>query len=226
MNTKTPNASQFTGHSHLHRLAGKLAARFCGLLALLMITASPVMLRADYDRSAMESGRQAMEEGNYGKAIVDLTEAIRRGPNIPYNYKLRGNAYRRNGEYSRALADYNEAVRLGASNYWNTYCLARLLATCPDDKIRDGHKAVELAAKICETYKWGNPHLIDTLAAAQAEVGNFAEAVRLETKVLEFDQMDKEFLTEARQRLSLYKEKKPYREILGAKFGFMPPAMW
>jgi tetratricopeptide (TPR) repeat protein len=220
MNSKIPNAAQFIGYSHPHQGAGRLAASLGGLLALIMIMAGPIMLRADYDRSAMESGRQALQEGNYGKSIADLTEAIRRGPNIPYSYKLRGNAYRRNGDYARALADYNEAVRLGAANYWNTYCLARLLATCPDDKIRDGHKAVELATKICETYKWGNPWCIDTLAAAQAEAGNFDEAVKFEKKVLEFDQMDKEFLEEARGRLALYKEKKPYREALGAKAGF------
>jgi tetratricopeptide (TPR) repeat protein len=55
--------------------------------------------------------------------------------------------------------------------------LAWLLATYPDSKSRDGTEAVRLAERACDLTERRIPALLDTLAAACAEAGDFPRAV-------------------------------------------------
>lgn len=63
--------------------------------------------------------------------------------------------------------------------------LAWQLATDPDPAWRDGARAVELAKRAVELEPL--PSYQDTLAAARAETGDFAEAVRIQRQVVEAD---------------------------------------
>ena len=55
--------------------------------------------------------------------------------------------------------------------------LAWLLATYPDSKSRDGTEAVQLAERACALTDRRIPALLDTLAAAYAEAGDFSRAM-------------------------------------------------
>jgi tetratricopeptide (TPR) repeat protein len=55
--------------------------------------------------------------------------------------------------------------------------LAWLLATYPDSKSRDGSEAVRLAERACVLTERRIPALLDTLAAAYAEAGDFPRAI-------------------------------------------------
>jgi tetratricopeptide (TPR) repeat protein len=55
--------------------------------------------------------------------------------------------------------------------------LACLLATYPDSKSRDGSDAVRLAERACVLTDRRIPALLDTLAAAYAEAGDFPRAI-------------------------------------------------
>ena len=91
--------------------------------------------------------------------------------------------------------------------------LAWLLATCPEDRFRDGKKAVAAATRACELTRWKNAEVLDTLAAADAEAGDFDAAVKWQLKALGLMGKDDEPGRKAMDaRLVLYRAKKPYRE--------------
>jgi tetratricopeptide (TPR) repeat protein len=147
---------------------------------------------------------------DYEKAIADYNEVIRINPKYSRVYLNRGFALSRNKQYEKALADYKEVIRLDPKYSQGYNGVAWLLATAPDEKLRDGKQAVELAKKAIELEPKRAAWFGDTLAAAYAELGNFDEAVRLQERALE-DPLLKDD-AEAKQRLELYRKKMLYRQ--------------
>jgi tetratricopeptide (TPR) repeat protein len=144
------------------------------------------------------------------KAIADYTEAIKidpKGVNARYN---RANAYKAQRDFARALADFQETLRLDPRYAEAHNNLAWLSATCPDAKFRDGKRAVEHATRACELTEWKRVDMVDTLAVAQAEAGNFEQAVQWARKAVELAPEDVK--DEVRSHLRLFEANKPYRE--------------
>ncbi len=114
----------------------------------------------------------------------------------------------RRGEYARARALMQAAVDLKIDAMALNQ-LAWLLATCPDDKVRDGAAALRLAKDACELDEWRNAAYIDTLAAALAETGDFEQAEKRMQQTMEKDVMFKEIY---RSHLDAFRAGKPWRE--------------
>jgi tetratricopeptide (TPR) repeat protein len=92
--------------------------------------------------------------------------------------------------------------------------LAWLHATCPDEKFRNGTRAVDLALHHCKLVGWTNFDSLDTLAAAYAEMGEFDSAVKWEVKALNLAPEDAK--EELGARLKLFQSTKPFRDKRGS----------
>jgi tetratricopeptide (TPR) repeat protein len=159
-------------------------------------------------------------KSEYDKAIIDLNEAIRLDPNVKRAFRNRATAWEKKREYDKAIADCNDAIRLDPKDVIAYNVLAWLYATCPDEKHRDGKKAIEKATETCKLSLGRNWHYIDTLAAAYAESGDFEKAKEWEAKAINLVATDKSVAekdkVELRSRLELYKQGKPYHETVSA----------
>ena len=94
--------------------------------------------------------------------------------------------------------------------------LAWVLATSPENKYRDGPRAVQLAEFACKATGYKSPPLLDTLAAAYAEVGQFEQAIRITLQAIELVRSNPKASTATLEsRLKLYREGRPYRESTG-----------
>jgi tetratricopeptide (TPR) repeat protein len=152
-----------------------------------------------------------LESKNLDDAIADFTSAVDLSPTNEVAYRNRALAYSRKKEWARAAADYEQVVVLNSESPVGLNGLAWILCTAPDDKVRDGKRAVEVARKACELTDHKTGGYLDTLAAAYAEVGDFARAVEWQEMALKAGDLPVRDLDGARQRLELYKAKKPYR---------------
>ena len=132
-------------------------------------------------------------------------------------YDDRGNAWYAKEEYDKAIADYDQAIALDPKFAMAYNRRAWLWATCPDEKYRDGKKAVESATRACELTDWKDADSLNTLAATCAEAGDFDTAVKWEEKALGLLAKDDEpSRKDYDARLTLYQAKKPYREARSA----------
>jgi tetratricopeptide (TPR) repeat protein len=146
----------------------------------------------------------------YDEAIKDYTEAIKSDPKYSTPYRNRGLVHQRRGDYAMAAKDFTEAVDLDPDNPTTIDDLAWLLATCPEAPVRNGKKAVTLAKKACELTEHRNMLLVETLAAAYAETGDFEKAVETQKKVLDDKDYMKKWESGVKLKLKLYEENKPY----------------
>ncbi|MGC6425565.1 MAG: ASPIC/UnbV domain-containing protein [Akkermansiaceae bacterium] len=94
------------------------------------------------------------------------------------------------GSSRQALAAYRQALRLRPG--WPTAVnnLAWILATHPDDEVRDGTEALRLAQSLMEKKGAENPTALLTLAASFAEVGNFQSAIQVVDRALAIAKRD------------------------------------
>jgi tetratricopeptide (TPR) repeat protein len=155
-------------------------------------------------------GMVFMLGGEIDSALKDIEVAIKLDPKLDAAWSCRGNIHYLRKNYAQATPNFRKAIELNPENDEAINSLAWMLATCPDSEHRNGKQAIALASKACELCKNRNENYVDTLAAAYAETGEFEKAIQWQTKAVDLaSPQEKE---EFRQRLELYKEKKPYRE--------------
>jgi tetratricopeptide (TPR) repeat protein len=157
-------------------------------------------------------GSARNDTGDFERAIADHTEAIRLNPLYANAYYNRGNAWNGTGAVDRAIPDFAEAIRLNPKFADAHNNLAWLLATASMAKLRSARSAVEHATRACELDGWHNPAYFDTLGAAHAEAGDFAQALHWQQMALESAHYAKDHVDAARARLDLYRLKLPFRQ--------------
>jgi tetratricopeptide (TPR) repeat protein/serine/threonine protein kinase len=156
------------------------------------------------------------------KAVADFSRFIAVAPSHPnvfWAYLLRAQAHCRGASYAEAVADYRTALKMQPGSAGAHNDLAWLLATCPDSRLRDPDRAVELASKAVElSPKKGG--FWNTLGVAYYRAGDPEAAVSALLKSRKLrrggDGSDSLFLAMAYRKLGDHEQaRKAYAEAVG-----------
>ncbi|MCL2117464.1 MAG: tetratricopeptide repeat protein [Planctomycetaceae bacterium] len=148
-------------------------------------------------------------------ALKLLDEMLAELPDNQGIKRFRGDMLLGLGRHKEAIGVYNELLEAGDEDDGVYNNLAWVLATSPDDSLRDGKLALEYAMKSSELTHYKKPHILSTLASAYAELGDFDNAVKWIEKGLELaEQTEYDQKEHLDKELASYLEKKPWRERL------------
>lgn len=148
--------------------------------------------------------------GQLDAAAADFDRALEIYPRYAKALANRGTIAARRGRWAAAAGFLEAAWQIDPRDPFILNELAWLLATCPSDVVRSGDRAVELAEAACELTGRRNGNYLDTLAAALAEAGRFAAAVRTAREAM--GKAGPAVRAEIREQLKLYEAKKPFRQ--------------
>ncbi|HZC35767.1 MAG TPA: hypothetical protein VE242_09145, partial [Chthoniobacterales bacterium] len=123
---------------------------------------------------------------------------------------LKANALSRLGQKSAAINTFLEAASTSPRDPYSLAGAAWIYATAADSQIRNGAKAVTLATEATKLSHEKDATILDVLAAAYAEQGNFALAQKWEGKAILSGNSDD--IPYYQHRLSFYQSNKPWRE--------------
>ena len=165
-------------------------------------------------RTRNSLGLALFQIGRVPEAIAQFEQALRIEPD---NFEARSNlAYvlAQQGDASEAIVQYKTALQ--GTPDWPPALrgLAWTLATHPDSRLRNGAEAVRLATRLCELTGYQQADALDVLAAAYAETGRFADAVRTaqDGVALAKTAGQADLAGHLMERLKLYQASQPFRE--------------
>lgn len=171
-----------------------------------------------YQKAAQIDPSLAMAYYNHGlalgslgrntEAIEQFEQALRIEPeDFNANYKV-AIALQAVGRRAEALKRFEIAVNLKPEHGGVHYGLAWIMATAPEEELRDGKRAIKHARRAVELIK-DNPFMFDALAAAHAEATEFTEAVKWSQQAVQL--ASEQNKTAFESRLARYKQQRPYR---------------
>jgi tetratricopeptide (TPR) repeat protein len=148
----------------------------------------------------------------FDKTFELFDTALKIEPGSWFIHYGRGDAYLSVGKHKEAIADYEAAYKAQPKdgNLLNNF--AWVLATSPDESVRDGKRAIELATAACEVTEYKRPNILSTLGAAYAETGDFETALKWARKGLEL--ADEDSRKSLQKEIENYEAQRPVREIL------------
>jgi protein O-mannosyl-transferase len=162
-------------------------------------------------------GAMLVELGRFDEAMGHFAEAAQVNATdwrAPY---LMGKALLKQGRDEEAVPYFRQALQLDPDNLEALLGLARVLAADENPKVRDGRAALALASRANNLAGGIQPAVLDVMAMASAELGNFDDAQVITRKALDLANAAKLKTPEQlQQRLHLYQNRQPWRESFQA----------
>ena len=159
---------------------------------------------------ALLSLRKIDEAQQHLEAVVSLH------PNYGSGHLNLGLVYWVQRNHVRAKEQFETALRINPRMAQAQNSLARLLATSHKHNVRNSEQALHWAKQAAVLTNYREVSCLDTLAAAFAAAGQFAEAVKWQTQVMQMVPPNER--AQFNERLKLYRSGRPYREGIESPF--------
>jgi len=172
-------------------------------------------INPDFAKAYNDLGNALSQQGRTEDAIAQYGKALRVDSDYSDAHYNLGIALLHLGRTEDAITQFGEVLRLDPADADVQNALAWLLATASQTSLRDGARALELAAKSNLSTGGNNPVVLRTLAAAYAETGEFAKAVQTGHNALELAeaQSNAELASELRREIKLYEAGRRFEEV-------------
>ena len=173
-----------------------------------------ITVHPDHFLARYSLGHALLEKGELDSAIQVCRSALLLRPSDADCHTTLAIALEEKGDPAEAIQHYQKALELAPRSIPTLTNLAWLLATSRDATFRNGPKAVELAKQADRLVGGTNTLVLRTLAAAYAENGEFANAIRTAQSAMQLARMHGEdsLTTDLVQQIALYRLGMPYRE--------------
>ncbi|MBV7316283.1 tetratricopeptide repeat protein [Shewanella sp. NIFS-20-20] len=226
------NAATKVAFIQLNAKNGDAEAQF--LLGLMSISGRFVHI----DKQQGIEWLQRAAAQNHPKALQALADLYYEGSLVPRDLVQALNAYQQLVEQGNPLARFRIGLIYAAGGEGVTRDCRRavdefsqvgdavslgnvvwILSTCPEAEHRDGARALALGLELLKSNQ-GDPSILDNLAAAYAEMGDFGAAVKIQQQAIDALEQNPQMQTHApefRLRLISYLNRQAHREALPLK---------
>jgi tetratricopeptide (TPR) repeat protein len=156
-------------------------------------------------------GVALVEQRELARAAGHFEKALRVDPQSIDARAHLANVLAAQGKLAAAVPLYRELLRAHPESDAIALKLAWCLATCRDEELRSGTEAVQLAQRVADAADVKEPAVLDVLAAAHAEAGDFEKALDIIADAEELAKDRPEWIRLLNERRELYENRQPLR---------------
>jgi tetratricopeptide (TPR) repeat protein len=155
-----------------------------------------------------------LQKGQVADAMVHYHKLLEIQPENIEAHNVWGTVLIQQRRIREAIEQWREALAIQPENGNAMSNLAWVFATSPDDSLRDGAQAVQLAEQALHISGGKIPIIFRTLAAAYAENGRFSEAIQTAQRGIELanSQGNPGLASELQGSIALYQVARPLRD--------------
>jgi tetratricopeptide (TPR) repeat protein len=173
-----------------------------------------VDLRPDNSPAHENLAKALLQNGQVADALIHYRKLLELQPDNIEVHNIVGTVLIQQGRIREGVEEWQKVLAIQPDNGNAMSNLAWVFATSPDDSLRDGAKAVQLAEEALRISGRRIPIIFRTLAAAYAESGEFPKAIQTAQQGIELanSQGNSGLATELQGNIAVYQEERPLRD--------------
>jgi protein O-mannosyl-transferase len=180
----------------------------------LSLLQAAVDLRPDNSPAHENLAKALLQKGQVADALVHYRKLLKLQPDNIEVHNIVGTVLIQQGRIREGVEEWQKVLAIQPDNGNAMSNLAWVFATSPEDPLRDGKRAVQLAEDAMRISGRRIPIIFRTLAAAYAESGEFSKAIQVAQQGIELanSQGNSGLATELQGNIALYQEQRPLRD--------------
>jgi tetratricopeptide (TPR) repeat protein len=173
-----------------------------------------VDLRPENSPAHENLAKAFLQKGQVAGALIHYRKLLELQPDNIEVHNIVGTVLTQQGRVGEGVEEWQKVLAIQPDNGNAMSNLAWVFATSPDQSLRDGPKAVELAEQAIRISGGRIPILFRTLAAAYAESGEFSKAIQTAQQGIELanSQGNSGLATELQGNIAVYQDQRPLRD--------------